>query len=219
LELHPGQLVVVAGPSGTGKTTLLDGFCGQLGEEVSSWRLELTRGEPLLLEGPAGVRRWRSLVAYAPQSAVLFEGSLRDNLLMQRGAEPTLPPQQLEDWLEQLELSHLLGRPGGLDGPLNLSMDCFSGGEIHRLGLLRAWLQDRPIEVLDEPTAFLDGATARRVRQTIAERSLRKLVVVCSHDAELIALASTVVHRQAADRAAAVARHGLPGTVSEGQGQ
>jgi ABC-type transport system involved in cytochrome bd biosynthesis fused ATPase/permease subunit len=208
LELQPGQLVVVAGPSGSGKTTLLDGFCGQLGEEISRWRLELTSGEQLLLEGPAGVRRWRSLVAYAPQSAVLFEGTLRDNLLLQRSADPTLPPRQLEDWLEQLELTHLLGRPGGLDGPLNLSMDCFSGGEIHRLGLLRAWLQDKPIEVLDEPTAFLDGATARRVRQIIAERSLSKLVVVCSHDAELIALASTVVRRQPADRAAAVARHG-----------
>jgi len=62
--------------------------------------------------------------------------------------------------------------------------------------------------VLDEPTAFLDGATARRVRQIIAERSLSKLVVVCSHDAALIALASTVVRRHPADRAAAVARHG-----------
>jgi ABC-type transport system involved in cytochrome bd biosynthesis fused ATPase/permease subunit len=208
LELQPGQLVVVAGPSGSGKTTLLDGFCGQLGEETSRWRLELTSGEQLLLEGPAGVRRWRSLLAYAPQSAVLFEGSLRDNLLLQRSDDPTLPPRQLEDWLEQLELTHLLGRPGGLDGPLNLSIDCFSGGEIHRLGLLRAWLQDKPIEVLDEPTAFLDGATARRVRQIIAERSLSKLVVVCSHDEALIALASTVVRRHPADRAAAVARHG-----------
>ena len=213
LELGLGQLVVVAGPSGTGKTTLLDGFCGQLGEETSRWQLELSSGEQLLLEGPAGVRRWRSLVAYAPQSAVLFEGSLRENLLLQRSADPTLPPRHLEDWLEQLELTHLLGRPGGLDGPLNLSIDCFSGGEIHRLGLLRAWLQDKPIEVLDEPTAFLDGATARRVRQIIAERSLSKLVVVSSHDAELIALASTVVRRHPADRAAAVARHGMPESV------
>lgn len=208
LELGLGQLVVVAGPSGTGKTTLLDGFCGQLGEETSRWRLELSTGEQRLLEGPAGVRRWRELLAYAPQSAVLFEGSLRDNLLLQRGTDPTLPPQVLEDWLEQLELTHLLGRPGGLEGPLNLSIDCFSGGEIHRLGLLRAWLQDRPIEVLDEPTAFLDGATARRVRQIITERSRTRLVVVSSHDAELIALASTVVRRLPADRAAAVARHG-----------
>ncbi len=208
LALHPGQLVVVAGPSGTGKTTLLDGLCGQLGEETSRWRLELTSGESLLLEGPPGVRRWRSLVAYAPQSAVLFEGSLRDNLLLQRSSEASLPLSVLESWLEQLELSHLLGRPGGLEGPLNLSIDCFSGGEIHRLGLLRAWLQDRPIEVLDEPTAFLDGATARRVRQIIAERSRTRMVVVSSHDAELIALASTVVRRLPADRAAAVARHG-----------
>jgi ABC-type transport system involved in cytochrome bd biosynthesis fused ATPase/permease subunit len=88
-------------------------------------------------------------------------------------------------------------------------MDCFSGGEIHRLGLLRAWLQDRPIEVLDEPTAFLDAATAIRVRRILGQRSRERLVVVSSHDPELIALASTVVRRQPADRAAAVARHGL----------
>jgi ABC-type transport system involved in cytochrome bd biosynthesis fused ATPase/permease subunit len=208
LALRQGQLVVVAGPSGTGKTTLLDGFCGQLGEEQSRWRLELAMG-PQLLEGRTGVRHWRSLVAYAPQDAVLFEGSLRDNLLLQRSSDPAVSSLVLQRWLEELELAHLLDRAGGLDGPLNLSMDCFSGGEIHRLGLLRAWLQDRPIEVLDEPTAFLDAATAIRVRRILGQRSRERLVVVSSHDPELIALASTVVRRQPADRAAAVARHGL----------
>jgi len=210
LALDQGQLVVVAGPSGTGKTTLLDGFCGQLGEEQSRWRLRFASAPPQSLKGRLGVRQWRSLVAYAPQDAVLFEGSLRDNLLLQRSNDPAFPTTVLERWLEDLDLSHLLERPGGLDGPLNLSIDCFSGGEIHRLGLLRAWLLDRPIEVLDEPTAFLDAATAIRVRRIIAERCRERLVVVSSHDPELIALASNVVRRQPVDRAAAVARHGMP---------
>ena len=72
-------------------------------------------------------------------------------------------------------------------------MECFSGGEIHRLGLLRAWLLDRPIEVLDEPTAFLDASAAERVRQIIRRRSRERLVVVGSHDAELGTKAGTVV--------------------------
>ena len=56
----------------------------------------------------------------------------------------------------------------------------FSGGEIHRLGLLRAWLRDKPVEVLDEPTAFLDAAAAERVRTVIHERAQERLVLVSS---------------------------------------
>jgi ABC-type transport system involved in cytochrome bd biosynthesis fused ATPase/permease subunit len=193
LAVRRGELVVVAGPSGSGKTTLLDRFCGQLGEEQSHWSLTVAGGPPLQLSGPTGVRHWRSLVAYAPQKAVLFECSLRENLLLQRSGDGAVSNGLLEGWLEELDLAHLLERPGGLEAGLNLSMECFSGGEIHRLGLLRAWLLDRPIEVLDEPTAFLDASAAERVRQIIRRRSRERLVVVSSHDAELVTQAGHVV--------------------------
>ena len=108
------------------------------------------------------------LIAYAPQNAVLFEASLRENLLL--GAE--CPQQDIAAWLQRLGLAHLLERPGGLDAALALAQDPFSGGEIHRLGLLRAWLRDKPMEVLDEPTAFLDATAAAQVRTVIQELSL-----------------------------------------------
>jgi ABC-type transport system involved in cytochrome bd biosynthesis fused ATPase/permease subunit len=76
-----------------------------------------------------------------------------------------------DTWLQRLGLAHLLQRQGGLDAPLALAQDPFSGGEIHRLGLLRAWLRDKPIEVLDEPTAFLDAKAAEQVRSVIRERA------------------------------------------------
>ncbi len=102
------------------------------------------------LSGSAGARQLRQLLAYAPQDAVLFEASLRTNLVLDHHH----PREQIEHLLHRVGLSHLLDRPGGLDDPLPLALDHFSGGEIHRLGLLRAWLRDRPVEVLDEPTAF-----------------------------------------------------------------
>ena len=129
------------------------------------------------------------LIAYAPQNAVLFEASLRDNLLL--GTEQ--PQQIIEVWLQRLGLTHLLERPGGLDAPLALAQDPFSGGEIHRLGLLRAWLRDQPLEVLDEPTAFLDATIAEKVRAVIQERAQQRLMLISSHDPELLALADQVI--------------------------
>ena len=202
LELQPGTLVAVVGPSGSGKTTLLDGFCGLLGEEHSHWCVQSAIGEASL-SGPAGARQLRQLLAYAPQGAVLFEASLRHNLLLDRPQ----PSQLIEAWLRRLGLAHLLERAAGIDDPLPLALDHFSGGEIHRLGLLRAWLRDRPVEVLDEPTAFLDADSAQRVRAILLERSRQRLVLVSTHDTELIQQADRVVRLKASDREQAERQH------------
>jgi ABC-type transport system involved in cytochrome bd biosynthesis fused ATPase/permease subunit len=98
----------------------------------------------------------------------------------------------------------------GLEGRLNLSLDCFSGGEIQRLGLLRAWLMQRPVEVLDEPTAFLDSATAAMVRQIILERAHDHLLLVASHDPILLESADRLLIRHPSDRLKASALHQSP---------
>ena len=129
------------------------------------------------------------LIAYAPQNAVLFEASLRDNLLL--GA--ACPEDAIETWLQRLGLTHLLQRPGGLNAALALAQDPFSGGEIHRLGLIRAWLRDKPVEVLDEPTAFLDAGAAEQVRAVIRARARQRLMLISSHDPELLDQADRVI--------------------------
>jgi ABC-type transport system involved in cytochrome bd biosynthesis fused ATPase/permease subunit len=134
---------------------------------------------------------------------VLFETSLRQNLLLDQEA----PAGVIEGWLERLGLSHLLHRGSGLDDSLPLALDHFSGGEIHRLGLLRAWLRNRPVEVLDEPTAFLDAESAQRVRCIIAERAEERLVLVSTHDPELIKQAGKVLRLQVSDRQRAERLH------------
>ena len=202
VELKPGALVALAGPSGSGKTTLLDRVCGLLGEDSSQWRIASPLGA-IELGGSAGARQLRGLLAYAPQEAVLFETSLRHNLLLDQEA----PAGLIEDWLERLGLSHLLHRSSGLDDPLPLALDHFSGGEIHRLGLLRAWLRNRPVEVLDEPTAFLDADSAQRVRSIIAERAEARLVLVSTHDPQLIQQAGKVLRLQVSDRQRAERLH------------
>ena len=134
---------------------------------------------------------------------MLFETSLRQNLLLDQEA----PAGVIEDWLERLGLGHLCKRGRGLDDPLPLALDHFSGGEIHRLGLLRAWLRNRPVEVLDEPTAFLDADSAQRVRSIIAERAEQRLVLVSTHDPQLIQQAGKVLRLHVNDRQRAERLH------------
>ncbi len=206
LHLRPGALMVVVGPSGSGKTTLLDRFCGLLGEERSAWQLQTRQGD-VLLAGPAGAGQLRQVLAYAPQVAVLFEASLRNNLTLDQHQGSGI----IEAWMERLGLAHLLERSGGLDGTLPLIMDHFSGGEIHRLGLLRAWLRDRPVEVLDEPTAYLDAEASERVCTILKERARQRLVLVSSHDPALIAMADGVLRLTAAERQEAERQHQVGG--------
>ena len=188
LTLKKGCLVAITGPSGSGKSTILDSVCGLLTEEHSQWVVECD-DQSWNLYGPAGARQLHQLIAYAPQDAVLLEASLRDNLLLGRKH----PAVSIEIWLQRLGLGHLLQRQGGLDAPMHLAQDPFSGGEIHRLGLLRAWLRELPMEVLDEPTAFLDAESAQTVRSVIRERVGERLVLVSTHDPELIKQADQAI--------------------------
>jgi ABC-type multidrug transport system fused ATPase/permease subunit len=200
--LQPGALVAVVGPSGSGKTTFLDRFCGLLGEEECCWLIHSQEGD-FRLSGSAGARQLRQLLAYAPQEAVLFEATLRHNLLL----DQQLSNELIHSWMERVGLSYLLQRPGGLDDPLPLALDHYSGGEIHRLGLLRAWMRNRPVEVLDEPTAFLDAESAERVRRILLERSRERLVLVSTHDPDLINQADRIVQLEANNREVAEMQH------------
>jgi len=188
VSLGAQRLVAITGPSGSGKTSCLDRLCGLLEEDTSDWSISCGT-DHWRCTGLTGAQQLHQWVAYAPQNAVLFEASLRDNLLL--GGEAA--PGSIETWLQRLGLTHLLTRKGDLDAPLALAQDPFSGGEIHRLGLLRAWLRERPVEVLDEPTAFLDATAAAQVREVIHERAQQRLVLVSSHDPDLLAQADEVI--------------------------
>ena len=73
--------------------------------------------------------------------------------------------------------------------------------------MLRAWLRNRPVEVLDEPTAFLDAESAQRVREIIAERAAERLVLVSTHDPALIQQANMVLKLEVDDRQLAEQLH------------
>ncbi|MGE0324956.1 MAG: ATP-binding cassette domain-containing protein [Polyangiaceae bacterium] len=172
LEIAPGELVVLLGASGSGKSSLLR-LLNRL-EEPAAGAVEFA-GKPLGSYEPRALRRRVALITQTP---VMFPGSVRDNLRMvPRGFEPP-SDQEIERELVALGLS---------SGLLDQDASRLSGGEKQRVSLARSLLMSPEVLLLDEPTSALDPHHEAKVAQLIADLRAREELtcVVVTHSERL----------------------------------
>ncbi|MFE0747732.1 thiol reductant ABC exporter subunit CydC [Gordonia sp. NPDC058843] len=176
LDLRPGSRLIVTGPSGTGKSTLLLTLAGLL-PPVAGEVAGTDAGDGSEVE-------LRSAACYFAEEAHIFSTTVRENLRVARGdvtdAElgTALAAVGLERWAATL--------PDGLDTVLAGGADAISGGQRRRLLLARALLHPAPVVLLDEPTEHLDEADADQLLRRLlgVERDLfgpDRTVVVVTH--------------------------------------
>ncbi len=173
LTVAPPQRLAIIGPSGAGKTTLIERMMGLRPAPPG----EILHGDAAAL----GAEALRPLFAYAPQQAVLLTASVRENL---RLAAPSASDDDLWAALEDAALAdRIRAAPGGLDASVGENGARLSGGERRRLGLARAYLRPAPWLVLDEPTEGLDAATEAQVLERLCARlhHSRQGLIVVSH--------------------------------------
>ena len=186
LEAGAGQLVLLLGASGCGKTTLLSALAGILTPQ--SGRIVVGGTDIMLLDGPGLVRYRQSGVGVVFQAFNLIPSlSASDNVqasLRIAGTRPKVAKARALELLDQVGLADRVGsRPGQL-----------SGGQQQRVAIARALAHDPPLILADEPTAHLDY-----VQCEIVLTLLRKLaaggrtVVIATHDDRLLPLADKVV--------------------------
>jgi len=185
LRLEPGRRVILLGPSGAGKTTvvrLLQRFI-----DPERGRVTLA-GEDLRCYRQDDVR---NAIAVAGQDAHLFSASIRDNLRLAR------PDATDDDLGRALHAAHILdwvlSLPDGLDTLVGEEGRELSGGQRQRIVLARALLTEAPVLVLDEPTAHLDPPTAKRLVQDVFSAARGRTVLLITHRPEGIDLADEVV--------------------------
>ncbi len=182
----PGRgLTAVTGPSGCGKSTLLAALTGDLPLQAGSVRV----GPTALDEVPPEL--WQSSLAWVPQRPWIMAATVRDNVLLGR---PGAADAQVWAALERVSLAHLVATlPGGLDEPVDEDGASLSAGQRARLALARTVVAERPLVLLDEPTAHLDELTEKVIADTLLWLSERSAVVVVAHRPRIAALADHVV--------------------------
>lgn len=174
LEVAPGTSLAVVGPSGAGKTTLVDAILG-IQEPVEG---------SVLISGVtprSAVQRWPGAVAYVPQDVYLIEGDIRSNVAL------GLPTTDIDDsrvW-EALERAQLLGMvqsdPLGLYARVGEGGVRMSGGQRQRVGVARA-LYSRPrLLILDEATSSLDAETENALTSTLDSLEGEVTLLVVAH--------------------------------------
>lgn len=211
----PGETVALVGPSGSGKSTLLSaalGFVRPDAGRVSVGGADLTGLD---------LAEWHRLVAWVPQRPHLYAGTIAENVRLARpDADDAAVRRALRDAgaLDFVDaLPHGVGTVLGEDGA------GLSAGQRQRLALARAFLADRPVLLLDEPTAALDGATEAEVVEAVRRLAEGRTVLLVVHRPALLAAADRVVRLtapEARDEAVAVAAgradaDTVPGTASE----
>jgi ATP-binding cassette, subfamily C, bacterial CydC len=176
LRLQPGARVALVGPSGIGKTTVVNLLVRFLDPEVGT---VLLAGRDLREYRQEDVRR---AIAVAGQDSHLFSTSIRENA---RLGTPGATDDEIEDALGRARiLDWVRSLPAGLDTLVGEEGRQLSGGQRQRLVVARALLANAPVLVLDEPTAHLDPETAQSLVDDVLDASAGKSVLLITHRPE-----------------------------------
>ncbi|MEU1178762.1 thiol reductant ABC exporter subunit CydD [Streptomyces sp. NPDC005820] len=181
----PGETVALVGPSGAGKSTLLHtllGFVRPTGGRVRIGGADLADLDP---------EQWRSRIAWVPQRPHLYAGTIAENVRLARpDADEAAVRRALAD---AGALDFVAALPEGVDTPLGEDGTGLSAGQRQRLALARAFLADRPVLLLDEPTAALDGGTEAEIVTAVRRLAAGRTVLLVVHRPALLGVADRIV--------------------------
>lgn len=184
-SVKPGETVGVIGGTGSGKSSLVN---------LIPRFYDATQGD-VLVDGH-NVRDYplaslREKVGVVPQRAVLFTGTIRDNL---KWGKPDATDEELWQALETAQARDFVEeKPGGLDEPVSQGGKNFSGGQRQRLTIARALVRKPEILILDDSASALDFATDARLRKAIRQMEGGPTVFIVSQRASSIRYADKII--------------------------
>jgi ATP-binding cassette subfamily C protein CydD len=169
----PGETLLLIGPSGAGKTSVLRLLMGF--RRPDAGRIAIN-GHDITRLRPSELRR---LSSYVGQRAHIFRGTIRENI---RFARPEADDAAVEAAARAAQvMDFAAGLPQGLDTLVGEGGFGLSGGQAQRVAVARAFLRDTPLVLLDEPTAHLDPGTEAAVLEALRRLCIGRTAIIATH--------------------------------------
>lgn len=187
IHVPDGTMTAIVGPSGGGKSTLVDLILGILIPQKGS----------VLLGGITpreAIKEWPGAIGYVPQEVFISNGTIRENICL--GFDPkTVDEKLIWDALEVADLAEFVS---SIDGQLEFVVGdnggSLSGGQRQRIGIARSLLTKPSLVILDEATSALDSATENRISESIMKLRGNCTVIVVAHRLSTIRNSDQVIY-------------------------
>jgi len=187
LEVSEGKFIAFVGPSGGGKSTLIDLILGLLAP--SSGSIAISGLTPV-----DAIKKWPGSIGYVPQDVFIENSTVKENICL------GFNPESVSDDLiwKALQLADLSDFVKGLDGQLSYRISDagknLSGGQRQRLGIARALLTKPKIVIFDEATSALDAETENRVSESILKLTGECTVIFIAHRLSVVRSADMIYY-------------------------
>lgn len=190
LEMNFGESIAIVGPSGAGKTSLVDVLLGILIPD--SGQVQVSNISPL-----EAINKWPGAIAYVPQDVTISNATFRENISLGYKQEKS-NDHLIWDALDVSQLAEMVRElPNGLDTVVGERGSNMSGGQRQRLGIARAMFTKPKLLVLDEATSSLDGQTEADISQAIQNLKGKVTTVMIAHRLSTVRNADKVIYMEA----------------------
>ncbi len=173
VNIPAGQIVGLVGPSGAGKTSfvnLIERFYDVNEGSITVDGLDLRQ---------VTQKNLRDKIAYVGQQALLFSGTIRENIAL---GKPDATDEEIQRAAQQSSLTDFLSQsPKGLDTEVGEGGKEVSGGQRQRIAIARAFIKDAPILILDEATASLDAKSEREIQEALDKLAQGRTTLIVAH--------------------------------------
>jgi len=185
LEVNPGETIAFVGSSGSGKSTLLNLIIGVI--RPTAGRILLDGVDMNTLD----LRTYRQFLSVVPQESVLFDDTLRENILY---GVKTTDEGQLRRVLQAANVAEFIDSlPDGLETRVGENGMRLSGGQKQRIAIARALIRDPRVLIMDEATSALDTVSERQIQEALDRLTKGRTTFIVAHRLSTIQKADRIV--------------------------